>query len=528
MSEAFCPLEKSINDIADALTHSVTSSVELVNYYHQRISSFDCSGPQINSVSALASDALEVASRLDQERATIGPRGKLHGVPLLVKDNIDTLGFATTGGSIALVDSMPARDADVIAALKRCGAIVLGKTNMSEFANSGGRFGYSSSAGLTLNPYHLGRNASGSSSGSAAAVAANFAAAALGTDTFGSVRGPASATGLAGLRPTHRLLSDRGVLPFALSFDTVGPICRRVEDLPVLMNAMGVSSGNDGSDDPAGRPARAIYRETLDASALQGARIAVLEGLPEADPEIRAMLESTLVTLRAAGAALESVALPADLLDSLLGVISPVAAAQFSLQIPHYLLQAQQGSPRSLQEIVAILDAHQARPNGREVNPVTLEGLRRAAIHQVLSASEKAALGLLVERLHGFRNLMLGWFATGLSAVVFPTLLSPATPRFDQPDPTFHTGVDNPMVPLYLSAAAGLPELTVPAGRSHDGLPLGISLQGAPFSEQSLMDLGYAFQMTHPARFAPSMTVPNGPPVEPSGKYGSHQSTNRA
>lgn len=512
MSETFCPLEKSINDIADALTRGVTSSVELVNYYHQRISSFDCSGPQINSISGLASDALEVAAHLDQERAAKGPRGKLHGVPLLIKDNIDTLDFATTAGSIALVNCMPTRDADVIAALKRCGAIVLGKTNMSEFANSGGRFGYSSAAGLTLNPYHLGRNASGSSSGSAAAVAANFAAAALGTDTFGSVRGPASATGLAGLRPTHGLLSDRGLLPLALSFDTVGPICRNVEDLPVLMNAMGLSSGNDGSDDPTSRPARVIYREALDASALQGARIAVLEGLPEADPEIRAMLESALITLRAAGAALESVVLPVDLLDSLLSVIAPVAAAQFPPQISRYLLQAQHGSPRSLQEIVAILDARQACPGGREVNPVTLEGIRRAAM-RVLSESDNAALDLLVERLHGFRNSMLGWFDTGLSAVVFPTLLSPATPRFDQPDPKFHTGVDNPMLPLYLSAAAGLPELTVPAGRSHDGLPLGISLLGAPFSEQSLMDLGYAFQTTHPARFAPSMTVPNALPA---------------
>jgi len=497
MGTRFSAFEKSIGEIADALEQGATSSVELVAYYLGRIQQFDREGPCINAVTALASDALQVAAELDRERTEHGRRGRLHGIPLLVKENLDVAGFATTAGSAALATCMPERDAEVVAALRRAGMIVLGKTNMSEFASSNGRYGYGSQAGLTLNPFHTGHCASGSSSGSAAAVSANFTAVALGTDTFGSIRGPASVTGLAGLRPTHGLLNTDGLLPFALGFDTIGPMSRHVEDLPILMNAMTRQS-----------PHATPYREVLDGAALEGANIAVLEGW-EADPAVRAAFEDALATLRAAGARLTQVTLSTDLNVLLHEVLAPLAEAQFARQVDQYLKHGQTGGPQSLSEVVAYLTAHGSQPGAHAVNPATLAALQRAAQAPPQPEASAGSLAPLNERLDAFRHEVLGWFQHGVRAVVFPTHLSPAPPRFDRLDPASQSAGRNPMSLSYIATAAAQPELTVPAGRTEDGLPVGLSFLGAPYSEQALFDFGHAFHRRQAARFAPPITPPN-------------------
>jgi amidase len=505
MTASFCPFEKSLEEVASALECGATSSVELVRYYQQRIAELDHGGPRVNAVSALADDALDIAAALDRERATLGSRGRLHGIPLLVKDNIDVAGLATTAGSVALAECLPARDADVVAALRRAGAIVLGKTNMSEFASSNGRPGYSSAAGLTLNPYHLARDASGSSSGSAAAVTACFAAAALGTDTFGSVRGPASVTGIAALRPTHGLISCNGVVPLAASFDTIGPMTRRVEDLPLLMNALVVSKMTADGEQPALRPTHAGYREALDASAFKGTRIGVLDGLSVGHPDVASTFNSAIATLRAAGAVIERVTLSADLATLLRDTLAPLAGTQFAAQIAHYLEKCPADSPKSLSDIIARLAAHESASNGRDVNPATFDKLLHPALQ--LAQLDSHVVAGLTQRLHAFRASVRDWFDGGLSALFFPTHLSVAAPRFDQPDPGVLQFDGNPMLPSYLATAAGLPELTVPAGRCRDGLPIGVSFVGAPFAEQMLMDLGYSFQTRQNARVAPSLAA---------------------
>ncbi|WP_052649288.1 amidase [Paenibacillus vortex] len=205
--QAFDPFEKSIDEVATALKTKQITSEELVEYYLERIEAFDKQGPAINSIITINNKSLETAKALDTELKKKGPRSKLHGIPFVVKDNYDVVGMPTTGGSVALKNAYPTKNAFTVQKLVDAGAIVIAKTNMSELAASYGRLGYSSMGGLTINPYNLNRDASGSSSGSAAAVAANFAVFGLGTDTSGSVRGPANVTGLVGIRPTMGLTS---------------------------------------------------------------------------------------------------------------------------------------------------------------------------------------------------------------------------------------------------------------------------------------------------------------------------------
>jgi amidase len=479
MGEIVDPTERTLHEIAEALDAGQTSSSELVATYQKRIAALNRSGPCINAVNSLAEDAHDIALALDRERAERGPRTPLHGVPILVKDNIDVAGLATTAGSIALAGCRPTQDADVVAALKRVGAIILGKTNMSEFAMSNGRPGYGSFAGQTANPHDPSRDASGSSSGSAAAIAAGFAAAALGTDTFGSIRGPASVTGLAALRPTQGLISCDGIVPLSAEFDTVGPMARSVEDLALLFGAM---IGSPMSSAGLGRD--------LKPGSLPGIRLGSVIGLSSAHPDVSAMMEEASIALRNAGVAIEPVALPTGLDELLSEVLSPLAAGHFMVGLSRYLAASPEGTPQSVEKLLDALDHHNALGSGYGVNPVTLAVLRQAAGWKEMPDQQAA---FLQDRLEAFRTTICGWFADGIDALLIPTHLGPARPRFDQPDarPSYTA---NPISPSYLATAAGLPEVTLPARKCRMGLPLGLSLVGAPFSEQKLFGLALSCQ----------------------------------
>jgi amidase len=273
--DPFDPSNKSIEQLRVAMDSGSVSSEQLVHYYLDRIERFDKAGPRINALISINPKALEQARQLDTNAGRAPHHSLLYGIPFIAKDNYDTAGIPTSGGSTVLKDSVPSADAFVVQKLREQGAILIGKSNMSELAASYGRLGYSSAGGLTVNPYNTNRDVSGSSSGSAAAVAADFATFALGTDTGGSVRGPASAAGLVGLRPTLGLTSRSGVIPLSLTFDTTGVLTRSVRDLAIVLDAI---AGPDSQDvatlqQPA---AHSSYVAALGVHSLTGTRLGVI------------------------------------------------------------------------------------------------------------------------------------------------------------------------------------------------------------------------------------------------------------
>ncbi|ALM87097.1 hypothetical protein ASB57_19100 [Bordetella sp. N] len=476
-----------------ALGRGDLTSEQLTQAYLLRIAAHDQQGAGINAITWLCDDALAQASKLDQERALGLLRGPLHGIPIVVKDNIDLAGLATTAGSVLLREHLPARDARVLRRLRQAGVIVLGKTNMSEFACSNGRYGYGSLAGLTLNPYNRARNAAGSSSGSGAAVAAGFAAAALGTDTFGSVRAPACVAGLAGLRPTLGLVPLDGVLPLALSFDTMGPLARCVRDVALLLRGM-VCAVPGGERDE--------YLQALDPQALRGRRIGVVTDFPGEDEEVQAVMRQALDRMRDLGATLVPVRLPAPAATLHPLLLAPLADAEWPAQLDDYLKKSIGAAPASMAQLLDAGTAWSAACPSRAVNPRTLASMRRAldaALEQTAAQRAGAQASLA-----GFRSALTHRMRQDdLAALVFPTLSCPASPRYDRPDPSYVEYPGNPYAALYVASAAGLPEITVPAGMARAGVPIGLSFLGAPHDEACLLGLAYAFEQATGARYTP-------------------------
>ena len=289
----------TIEDLNRAFDAGTLTAEELVERYLARIAAYDDAGPALNAVMALNPEARARARALDTERAAGGPRSPLHGIPFVLKDNLDTADLPTTAGSVLLAGSVPPDDAFLVRKLRAAGAIVLAKVNMSEFASGGAM---SSLGGRTRNPHDLVRTPSGSSGGTGAAIAAAYAQVGLGTDTGGSVRGPSTANGIAGLKPTYGLLSRDGIVPLALSFDTAGPMARHVYDVAA---ALGVMTGVDPADDATAASAGRFetdYTRFLDPDALRGARIGIARDFLGQDPEVDWIVEASLAVMRDAGA----------------------------------------------------------------------------------------------------------------------------------------------------------------------------------------------------------------------------------
>jgi amidase len=301
-AQAVRPVELDQATIADfnaAFTAGTLTSELLVQRFLARIDAYDRKGPSIHAILALNPKALETARALDVERKQKGSRSRLHGIPVVLKDNFDTADMPTTGGSVLLEGSVPPDDAFVVKKLREAGAVILAKLNMSEFASGAA---LSSLGGQTLNPHDLLRSPSGSSGGTGAAVAAAFAVFGLGTDTGGSVRGPSSANGIVGLKPTLGLLSRDGIIPLALSFDTAGPMARSVYDVAAALGAMtGVDAADPATSASQGR-AESDYTRFLEADALKGARIGVARDFLGADEEVDWVIESAVEAMRKAGA----------------------------------------------------------------------------------------------------------------------------------------------------------------------------------------------------------------------------------
>ena len=449
--------------------------------------------PTLNAVLALNPRALDEARALDAERKAKGPRGPLHGIPVVLKDNIDTADLPTTGGFFGLKGSLPPQDATLVARLRAAGAIILAKNNMSEFASGGAM---SSLGGAMRNPHGLDRAPGGSSGGTGVAVAARYAPIGFGTDTGGSIRSPSTSNGIVGLKPTLGLLSRAGIIPLSLSLDTGGPMARSVYDLAVALDA---TVGAEDPRDPAtgagrGRPA-AGYTHGLDVNALRGARIGVAREFLGQDADVDAVFESALAALRAQGATLVDVRYPAALLKSRTDLYNAVRKPEFKPQLELYLGTLKPGYPRTLAEVLALSEkvtsprADGVQPNlGRltlyrqEVTEVPLTDPRyRAAVEFGLPFARASLAAVLA--------------ASQLDAIVYPTNPRSTARVGEEPPSPSGVGAGTPTNSPYTFAnLAGFPELTIPAGFNGNRMPVGISFFGRAWSEPRLLALGYAFE----------------------------------
>jgi len=483
----------TIADIDAAFKAGTLSSEQLVKMYLARIDAYDKHGPKINAVIKLNPNALEVARALDKERKAKGPRSPLHGIPIVLKDNFDTKDLPTTGGSLLLEDSIPPDDAYMVKRLRDAGAIILAKVNLSEFASGGA---YSSLGGQTLNPHDLTRTPSGSSGGTGAAIAADYAPLGFGTDTGGSIRGPSTSNGIVGLKPTHGLLSRDGIIPLALSFDTGGPMARSVYDVAVSLGLMtGVDSADPATKKSEGK-SFTDYTQFLKKDALKGARIGIARDFLGQDPEVDWVIESALSAMRAAGATVVDVRYPKWLLDSKTEFYAAVRYPEFAAQIADYLKTIGPQYPKDINEMIARADSFRSlRADGAGPNPSRWNLFKREAASGKLddyryTSVHEQGLTLVRATLQGMID------SNKLDAIVYPT--SPKRPAQIAAPAAEGGGVGSATNFANLS---GFPDLIVPAGFTGDDLPVGISFFGPAFSEPKLLALGYSFeQATHAIR----------------------------
>jgi amidase len=480
-AQSFSVVEKSIPDLQAAMQAGTVTSKDLVTQYLARIKSYDQSGPRLNAMIALNPRAIEDAAALDAERRAGRVRGPLHGIPIVVKDNYATADMPTTAGSKALAGFEPHRDAFLIAKLREAGVVIMGKTNLHELAY--GITSISSMGGQTLNPYDPTRNPGGSSGGTGSAVAANFAAAGMGTDTCGSIRNPSSENNLVGLRGTLGLSSRDGIVPLSHTQDIGGPLARSVTDLAIMLDA---TVGADPNDPLSGGGAGHIppsYRDALSADALKGAHIGILTPLfgsaPE-DGEVGAIVRRALDVMRQSGAETVEVTVPD--FDALLQGTSTINA-EFKFDLLDFLAHYPDAPVHSLGEI---LDSGKYHP--------AIEGVLRRA-NMVETRETDASRAALAKRGLAREAIMAAMKTERLDALAYPTLRrKPAKIGEAQ-------GGSN----CQLSATTGLPAISMPAGFTPDGLPIGIELLGGEFAESTLLKLAYSFeQVTHLRKLPPT------------------------
>jgi len=487
--------EITISDLQDGMKSGKFTARSLVEKYSARIAEIDKQGPAINSILELNPDALSIADALDQERKTKGPRGPMHGVPVLIKDNIDTADrMMTTAGSLALVGSKPLQDSYVAQKLRSAGAVILGKTNLSEWANirsSHSTSGWSGRGGLTKNPYALDRNPCGSSSGTGAGISANLCAVGIGTETDGSIVCPSSSNGLAGIKPTVGLVSRGGIIPISHSQDGAGPMCRTIRDAAILLGAL---TGVDPRDSAtAGSQGKSFtdYSQFCDPNGLKGARIGVARKYFGFSEAVDALMEQSLDAMKKQGATLVD---PADI--ETLGKFDESELLVFMYELKadlnNYLAGLGPNAPvRTLKDIIDFNDRNRQKEMPYFGQDLFLKAEAKGPL------TEKAYLDALdknhqLARTEGIDATM---DKNRLDAMVAPTG-GPAWLTDLVNGDHVAGGSSN------AAAVAGYPNINVTAGFI-SGLPVGVSFFGRAWSEPTLIRLAFAFEQTIKARQAP-------------------------
>jgi amidase len=473
----FDVMEKSIPDLQQSMQSGAVTSKQLTAAFLERIRAYDKAGPRLNAMIAINSRALDAAEALDRERAAGRVRGPLHGIPILIKDNFETADMPTTGGSLALARLETGRDAFQVKKLRDAGAVIVGKTNLHELA--AGITTISSMGGQTLNPYDLGRTPGGSSGGTGAGVAANFGVAGMGSDTCGSIRIPSANNNLFGLRGTNGLSSRTGIVPLSHTQDIGGPLARTVTDLALMLDATVGADPADAITERSNGHIPRSYRDGLSADGLKGVRIGVLKQLfgtaPE-DEEVASIVRASLDAMKKVGAELVDVTIP-GLEEQMQG--SSVINAEFKFDLQDYLAHVPNPPVHSLGDILdsgryhAALDATfrlRNRPDKRETEEYRRALVKRSAVRQlVLAALDEHQV----------------------QALAYPTMR-----RLPAAIGEVQRGTN-----CQLSPSTGLPVVAAPAGFSDGGVPVGVELLGAEWTEATLLKMAYAYeQAAHPRR----------------------------
>lgn len=491
--------ETTIHQLQSQQGSQSLSAAEITRAYLERIERLDRAGPALNSVIEINPDALAIAAGLDEERRAGRLRGPLHGIPVLIKDIIETADrMQTTAGSLALEGSYAAADAFIVTRLREAGAVILGKTNLSEWSNfrsPHSSSGWSSRGGQTRNPYALDRNPCGSSSGSGVAAAANLAAVAVGCETDGSIICPSHANGIVGLKPTLGLISRRGIIPIAHSQDSAGPMARTVTDAAILLAALtGVDPDDPASGASAGQ-SHADYTRFLDPGGLRGARIGVARDYFGFDPQVDRIMEASLAAMKDAGALLID---PVELKtrDQLAEYEIEVLYYEFKANLETYLSGlSPQASVHSMAEVIAFNERHHQRvmpyfgqerfSTSLEKGPLTDEKYLQAREHCLRLARREGIDAVLSKH--------------RLQAIVAPS----GGPAWltDWVNGDHYSGGSSSM-----AAVAGYPNITVPAGQIF-GLPVGISFFAGAWQEPLLLKLAFAFEQVTRIRRPPTFAA---------------------
>ncbi len=484
--------EASIAELHDRMQRGELSSEAVTAWYLDRVERIDRSGPTLNSVIEINPDALTIARALDEEWQESGPRGPLHGIPILLKANIDTADrMKTTAGSLALVEHVPPKDAFLVQRLRDAGAVILGKANLSEWANfrsSRSSSGWSSIGGQARNPYDVLRTPCGSSSGSGVAVAANLTSVAVGTETDGSIVCPAGTTGVVGIKPTLGLVSRSGIIPIAHSQDTAGPMARTVRDAALLLSAM---TGRDDEDPASADVPETVpdYTANLTADGVSGRRIGILRNYSGAGrhPDVDRVFEASIAALAEAGA---------ELVDDITLDTGDASDYEYTVLLYEFKndlaasLERSNAPYKSLAELIAFNEA-----NTDEVMPIFGQEI-------FLAAEDKGPLSddAYQEALRESKRIMRSALDTALDKNKLDAIIAPTNGPAWMID---HINGDNFTAgSSSYAAVSGYPNITVPAGFAGT-VPIGLSFMGAPFSEKTLIEIAYAFEQATLARKPP-------------------------
>jgi amidase len=498
--------EITIDQLRAVFASDQESSRSITEKYLARIQQVDKAGPAINAIIELNPDALQIAEALDRERKAKGARGPLHGVPILIKDNIDTGDrMSTTAGSLALLGSCPSQDAFVAAQLRKAGAVILGKTNLSEWANirsSHSTSGWSGRGGLTRNPYALDRNPCGSSSGTGAAVSANLCVAGVGTETDGSVVCPSSANGLVGLKPTVGLVSRAGIVPISHTQDTAGPMARTVRDVALLLNAMVGADSEDSATANSQGKRLPDYTKTLDPAGLKGARLGIVRKYFGFSETVDQLMDSLISEMKLAGAEIVD---PADIptIGKFDESESTVFYYELKADLATYLARRGNTEVKNLKDVIEFNERNRQRemPYFGQDFFIKSQQKGRLGSKEYLDA---LALNRQLARVEGI-DFVMDKFK--LDALVAPT-----------GGPAWLTDLINgdhaPGGSSSAAAVAGYPNINVPAG-SVWGLPVGVSFFGRAWSEPVLLKIAYAFEQVARARQKPRFL----PTIDPANSH---------